>query len=419
MSEIPTSGPVPAESARHAIGLLFGHWVSTLGSRLFFIAVAWFLTVEVGVVASSWALALFQFLPVVVMMPITLALVDVVGRRRIVMLSDVARAAICFVGAGIASSGHTAIGLLTAVLVVRLFDTLYAPSIRAGVTQAAGRFGSVSPQYLLLLITSSASLLAPLLVPAATTFSVSVVLIVNAVTYLVSLMGCGYGGRLLDAGSTQPVSVRKALTSWRVSIREGWEALRAVAVLRCVVPTLPCIDMAYAALVVVLPATAMSSVGGNSGWFYAVLVLIYGLCRIIGAEMGRRFIYRTHDGAPLALNCTAQGILYIVAGTSGSAWLFTASVAVIGMLSGATTLSVNEIVSDVVPNALRGRVFALIGFAVVAFIPFGPVVSGLTSGASPTLTLVVVGSLLVVVGLLPLLSGRVWTFVSSAQSPAS
>lgn len=412
MSESPATSAVAAQDTRHAVALLLGHWISTLGSRLFFIAVAWFLTVELGVVASSWALALFQFLPVVVMMPVTLALVDVVGRRRTVIVSDIVRAGICLVGAVIAASVQAAIGLLTAVLVVRLFDTLYAPSIRAGVTQAAGRFGSVSPQYLLLLITSSASLLAPLLLPAGTTFPVSTVLVVNAATYLVSLIGCSYGGRLLDAGSNSRTSVRKALANWRRSIREGWEALRAVSILHRVVPTLPCIDMAYAALIVVLPAIAMSSVDGNSGWLYATLVLVYGLCRIAGAELGRRFIHRRHDGALLALNCATQGILYVMAGASGTMWLFFASLALIGLLSGATTLSVNEIVSDVVPDSLRGRVFALIGFAVVAFIPLGPVVSGLTSGASPTLTLVVVGALLTIIGMLPLLSREVWAFNS-------
>lgn len=418
MNETPASTE-PASADRHAAALLFGHWVSTLGSRLFFVAVAWFLTVELGVAASSWALALFQFLPVVVMMPITLAIVDVVGRRRVVLLSDAIRASICLAGALLATLGHVALGLLSAVLIVRLFDTLYAPSIRAGVTEAAGRFGKLSPQYVLLLVSSSASLLAPLLVPAATTLPVSLVLVVNAATYLASLAGCLFGGRLLDNDAADPVRLGAALKRWRISIREGWTALTGVAVLRRVVPTLPCIDMAYAALVVVLPAIAMRASQGDSGWLYALLVLIYGACRILGAEIGRRLIHGRRDGVLLAVNCSAQGILYMVAGVSGGSWFFVVAVALIGMLSGATTLSVNEIVGDVIQPQLRGRVFALIGFAVVTFIPFGPALSGLASGASPTLTLLIVGGLLTTVGLSPLLSRTVWRFDSmrAAASP--
>jgi len=405
--------------SRHAIALLSGHWVSVLGSRLFFVAVAWFLTVQIGVVASSWALAVFQFLPTVVMMPITLALVDLVGRRRIVIASDIARAAICFVGAGIAIVGHVAAGLLFAVVVVRLFDTLYAPSIRAGVTEAAGRFGRFSPQYVLLLITSSASLLAPLLVPAATTLPVAIVLVVNGATYLVSLIGCTYGGHLMDANGPNGVTILQALRRWRQTIRDGWKEFTRVAVLRRVVPTLPLIDMAYAALVVVLPAIALGAVDAqDSGWYYALMVLAYGLSRIVGAEIGRRYIHRKHDGVLLAINCALQGALYLVAAAAGTTWILLIAIAVIGVLSGSATLSVNEIVSDAVPSDARGRVFALIGFAVVAVIPFGPAISGFASGTSPTLTLAIVGSLLLLAGLLPLTSRQVWTFRSPRAQAA-
>ncbi|MBO9626401.1 MAG: MFS transporter [Microbacterium sp.] len=389
-----------------------------IGSRLFFVAVAWFLTIEVGVTASSWALALFQFAPTVAMMPITLAVVDLVGRRRIVIASDAFRAAVCVVGAGVAAAGHVAAGLLTAVVIVRVFDTLYAPSIRAGVTHAAGGFGRFSPQYMLLLVNSSASLLAPLVVPFATSAPVSVVLLLNGATYLVSMIGCTYGGRLMDADIGEQISVRAALRRWRRTIREGWASFRSVAILRRVVPTLPLIDMAYAAMVVALPALAMNTVHGQSAWYYAVLVLAYGLSRIAGAELSRRFIHRRHDGTLLALNCTLQGTFYLIAAAAPAPWLFVSCLVAIGILSGASTLSVNEIVGDAVPRHTRGRVFALIGFAVVVVIPFGPMISGLASGASPNLTLCVVGTVLVAAGIGPLASRDVWAFRASPDESA-
>ncbi len=404
------------ESPRRAIALLFGHWVSVIGSRLFFVAVAWFLTVEIGVTASSWALSLFQFLPTVIMMPITLAVVDLVGRRRIVIASDAFRAAVCIVGAGVAASGHVAAGLLTAVVIVRIFDTLYAPSIRAGVTHAAGNFGRFSPQYMLLLVNSSASLLAPLIVPTATSIPVSVVLLVNGATYVVSMIGCTYGGKLMDAGAGEPISIVAALRGWRASLREGWSVFRSVTILRQVVPTLPLIDMAYAALVVVLPVLAMKTIDTDSSWYYAALVLTYGLSRIVGAEAGRRLIHRRHDGVLLALNCTTQGLLYIAAAIAPMPLLFASCLACIGMLSGASTLSVNEIVGDSVPRAMRGRVFALVGFAVVAVIPFGPVISALASGSSPTLTVGIVGVVLTIGGLGPLTSRHVWAFRTGSKN---
>jgi MFS transporter, DHA3 family, macrolide efflux protein len=396
--------------------ILSGHWLSTVGSRFFFSAAAWFLTASLGVSAASWSLAVFQFVPVILAMPLCLAVVDYLGRRRIVLWCDAIRCGICLLGAGVmALTGETVPALLGCIFLIKVCDTFYTPTMQAGVGAAARSARKYSPQFVLMVVNSSAALLAPLLIPVAVETTVPIALLVNAASFLLSFGAFNYAGDVLDQSAGDRRSLLESLRKWRSSLATGFAAFRRAPVLTTIVPTLPLIDLSFAGLTVMLPAVAMAAYPEQGGFYYAVLVLTYGISRIAGAFIGRRFVHGRHDGRFLALNCFTQGVLYFVAAATLHSPSLPVVLALLGIMSGAASLSVNEIVQSCVQPELRARVFSLIAFSVVLLMPLGPVVSGIVSAHSVALTVAALGAGLLIVGSRPLMSRSIWSFRLSKE----
>jgi MFS transporter, DHA3 family, macrolide efflux protein len=390
--------------------VLVGHWLSLIGSRFFGSSVAWFLTASIGVTGASWALAICQFAPTIVALPLAMAVVDAIGRRRMVNLADASRAAVCFAAAILCRwSGDTTIVLCLTILALRIFDTLYTPTVMGGIGAAARRQTLLSPQLVLQVVTSSAALLAPLLVPIATSTTVSVAMLINGVSYLLSWVAFRLAGDFLD-GETPRQGGREALRNWRRSLVEGFAAFRRTPTLVTIIPTLPMIDLAYAGVVVVLPTVALTAAPQHAGGYYAALIFTYGAGRIAGAFVSRRFIHGSLDGAFLAANALVQGVLYLVFALTSTTPLSLLWLAAIGVMSGAASLSVNEIIQASVPGEVKSRVFALVTFCVVLFMPLGPVVSALASSIDVRLTIALLGCALLLVGIRPMASRQVRTF---------
>ncbi|WP_283136742.1 MFS transporter [Rhizohabitans arisaemae] len=386
--------------------------LSAAGDRLFFAAVAWFVTAQYGAVAGTLTVGLAQFLPSALLAPFAGVLVDRLPRHRLLVWSDAARLVTSLIFAGVLWwFGLSLVAVLVSVVALRVAGMLFQPALQSALATAAHTEGQLIRLDVWVL---AAGMIAGLAGPGLAVLAVAVgavtAMLINAGTFLLSLSAMIRAQPIFTRQETSldRAVLRRALDGWWSSAAEGLAVVRTDTVVRRVVPTLPVIDLAAAGLTLLLPAVLLEH-GYSSGVWYGVLTGTWAAGRFIGLFLTRRLLVYSRKGPVLALNAVVQGVAMLGIAMVDTPVAMVPLFLVIGIPSGCASVCVSAYIQTKVREEVRGRVFALLNAAVTAAMPLGPLVAGaVTAIDSVPVAIAVLGVALGVTGLIPLASRRVW-----------
>lgn len=392
--------------------ILSTHLIYLTSASAFWSSIVWILNDNYGESIASIILSLVQFLPILFMVPFVFIIIDRYQKHSILVAINIFRFTMCTTSGFIYLSGHSDIFLFIITLVlIRGLDAIYNPAIRAGIGGIKYEDGRRSSQYYLQLITIISSILSPFFIPLLTSRSLATLLLFLGLVY-----GLSSFIFLFSKNRFQVLQVtQRSFRDWKELIREGWSALKAIPVIRPIIITLPFIDFSLTATTILLPAVSKSQEIFDSNYYFTALVFLTGFSRFIGTYLGKRYIRGRHDGKLLAYNCILQGVGYCVAFFLVGNLFFVLPILFIGVLAGAASLSVNEIIQDTAPDDTKGRVFTIIGFIVFLVMPLGPLVAGFVSAINFKLIFLLAGLLLIVIGIPAARKRKILSFVSSKK----
>lgn len=387
------------------------HLVYLVSNAVFWSSIVWVFYSLYGTRQASYIISLVQFLPVLLVLPLTFIIVDRFKKRNVLLTLNAMRGILCIISSAVYLNGYNEPYLLILTLVVvRGLDAIYTPAVRASVGGIQREERKRSAQFILYVITVVSSLIAPLFIPTAVNQNIGTLFLVLGLIYNLSALSYIFGGSILPEMN---LSKRK-LSQWTDSIKEGWGYYKDIPVVKSIILTLPLIDLSLAATTVLFPVVSKDQEFINADSYYMILLLSVGLSRLVGSFIAKRFIEGKRDGVVLSLNCSLQGIGYIMAFFMLESPLFIVSINFIGVLAGATSISINEIIQNNSPEEGRGRVFTILGFFVLLAMPFGPLISGALSSIDYSLTFFLVGVMLFFAGIPVLRDQKIRNFIHTA-----
>ena len=352
---IRTAGPVRR--------FLLTALTSSVGNGLGYVAL---LLLAYDKFRSPWAVSLVllaDFVPAIVLAPMFGALADRHSRRVIVVGADLLR---CSALVGLAFADSFELIVLLALL-VGLGTALHHPASRSALAGLAGRRADTA-MGALVTIWSAASVVGPAIGAALLLgVSPSVLLLVNAATFLVS---AAVLSRLpLDREPVGPSAVASsdnvnlAIAAGELvtahddvaighGVRAGLRVARAVGGLSAVVGAGVAATLAFSLMNVAEPLLATDELDAGGAGF-ALLVCVYGIGSTIGAVRGRADPH-------ILVGCLAGGGLSLIA----SALVLSLPAAAVtflltGLFAGGVMSSDHQLVTRMAPEAIRGRVFGL------------------------------------------------------------
>ncbi|MGH9211981.1 MAG: MFS transporter [Acidimicrobiales bacterium] len=380
--------------------LLVAEAVSLTGTRVSFVAVPWLVLETTGSAARMGIVAFGEMLPYVAACALGGPVADQRGPRRVSIVCDVASAAIVALVPLLATTGHLPFGALVALMVVAgagrgLGDTAKRPLLPSAVEASGADLTRAAAQRdgVFRLADLLGGPLGGLLVAW---LGAAQVLLVDAASFGGAALVIGLGVRLSEPRAA-------GAEAYGVALRTGIRFLRGdalIGALMLMVLATNLFDQAYAA--VLLPVWAHDRVGSA-----AALGLVVGAFGA-GAVLGNLAFTAMAPRLPRFWAFTLSFLLggaprILVMAVSSSVTV----VAAVGFTTGLATAAVNPILAAVgyerIPRHLQARVLGMIRAVSWAGIPVGGLVGGLAvDGLGLTSALLVVGSLYLVVTLVPL-----------------
>jgi MFS family permease len=258
--------------------LFVGQGLSRLGDGLFTAAVAWLswsLTHQPGAVALVAAAA---YAPTLLATVIGASYADRYDRRRLMIATDLVRAAAVAVAPMLLALGLLNLTLLVAVAaLLSLAGAPFTPARNAIVTQIAPPGRLLEANGLLQVSFRSAFFVGPLLLaPLLAIASMELVLAIDAFTFLVSAATLGATHPRPTARAVQPIGLRADLAT-------GLAALRAEPDVLIVIATFVVALMAASGFLTVGLVTLVGESFDGHGGEYGLLLGIAGIAEVLGA----------------------------------------------------------------------------------------------------------------------------------------
>ena len=383
------------------------HLLYLISLSVFWSFVTWNLNVEYGASEAATIVSLVQFFPILILIPITFILIDRFKKENLLIVINLFRFIVCIIGGIFIINGASGLFILIIILLaVRAPDSLYNPAVRVGIGGMHRPEGKRSSQYILSMLTILTSLIAPLILPLTLGLSLGFAVIFIGIVFGVT--SAIYYFNRSSFSSSQKVD--KNFSEWKSMMKLGWMQFREIPVVKSLILTLPAIDFALAATVVMYPLMSKTQNYISDEKYYALLLLVVGASKICGNYIAKWVTAWGWGGKILSLNCFAQGVFYLIAFLLIDTVYIFIPLFAIGTFSGVASLSVNEIIQKYAPEESRGRVFTLVGFTVFLFMPFGPLLSGVLSIYSHSLIFAFVGFILILIGYFPLKNKEIKKF---------
>jgi len=327
--------------------LFLASFASGIGTWLAFVALV--LDVQARTDDARWvsALLIVEFLPIVVLGLVAGPLVDRLSRRGILVVSDLARAAV-FLALPFAPS---ALALVLLALAAGIATSLFRPALYAGLPNVVSD-RDLGP--------------ANGLLQTAENFTWAVGALTGGALVALSGPDAAY---LVNAGS---FLVSAALL---LRIRESLEQVREASLghlleltdgLRACVRSRPLFTVLVAWTIVMLgnggvnvAEVFLATDVFDAGEFgYGLLVAAGAVGLVVGSLAAGGLIERHGMRAPYALAIAVMGAGTLAAATSPALWVAVAFVVVAGVGNGAAVVCNVVLVQRGAPDRLRGRVFA-------------------------------------------------------------
>lgn len=346
-----------------------GQAVSVLGDQVYYVALSW-VAVRIASPGTAGMLLAVSAVPRLLLMLSGGVLVDRTEPRRLMMVSDLARAVVCLAAAAVALRQASIPLLVVVALAFGVADAVFLPA--AGALQPrlleperyAGGNAVVATLNRLAL-----TLGAPLggLLVAAGGFSAA--LLVDAATFAVSV---------LALRTLRPRPAARPSTKEEAGLRDGLRYVARHPVLRGALLAGLLANLGFVGPMNVGLALSAEAAGwGATG--IGILLAGFGFGAIVtGLLMVRPRISRI---APIVAGCFAvQGIAVVVPALTASLPLAVAATFVAGLTSGPTGILLSALTQAATGDAYRGRVAGVSSVANLGLTPLAMSAMGVAAG---------------------------------------
>lgn len=356
-----------------------GQAISMLGDQCHRVALLWFLANTAGGARSTTLLAVAMAAPTALFGIFAGAVADRFDRGRILIGTDVGRALLAFLIALVLPLAGSSAAVYVASALLVLLGLAFNPAVQASLPRVVGesRTALVSGDSWLIGTAMVASTAGPVLATLLYWFDPSRLIMLNAVTFLVSAALLWTIRPKLAAAAPRPGpepgarSVRDVLQA----ARAGGRYVRADPVLRPQFLTFPVMETLLYSTAFILPVFLVDR-GFGSGVF-GILMAVWMAGRVAGLALLRLSGLRARRGVVFAANFLVQGVGVLAVAAWPQVAIMAASLFVAGLPSGAAQVAMSTYVQSQVPDERRGVVFGALSSRVMWLMPLGPVVLGL------------------------------------------
>jgi len=329
---------------------VFGEAASVIGDQVWFVALSW-AAVQVASPTTAGVVLTVSAVPRLVLMILGGPLADRFDARKIMISSDVLRAAVMFVAAGVVLKQSSIAVLVVISLVFGAVDAVFMPaagSLRPRLLQPAQLASGAALRELA--IRAALALGAPLGGALMTFGNLSVACLVNGATFVVSMLAL----RALHPRALSPkAAVREE--NYRRSLVDGLRFLVHSPVLRGVLVVALLVNLAFVGPMNI----GLALLSQDRGWGASgVGTLLAGFG--IGAALGALTMLRTRAtrgiGLWIALGCLLEGIALSALAVATEFIVALSATALIGLVSGPLGILASALTQSATPDEFRGRV---------------------------------------------------------------
>jgi MFS family permease len=370
----------------------FGQMVSLLGSWLQSVAQAWLVYRLTG---SSFQLGLVVFIgqvPLLFLSPIGGLIADRYPRRWVVVATQAISMLLAFVLAVLTLWGHVQLWEILALAGLQgIINAVDVPTRQALVSEIVDTDNLLNAVALNSSIFSNASSVAPLIAGfLVATLGEGWCFAINGATYLAVIAGLlmmRLEEHKRDRGPQSALS----------SLREGFHFVHDTAPIRRILVALALVSLLGAPFTVLMPIFASKVLhAGPRG--LGLLMSANGVGSLIGSLLlaSRRGL--TGLGPWIVFGSAGLGAALILFSLSRSFALSLMILGAVGFCTFYQTTVSNALIQAMSPNALRGRVIAILSMLILGVVPFGALLAGFLAEHFGAPLTVAVGGLACIAG---------------------
>ena len=306
---------------------------------------------------ATGLIPVFSSIPGIVLGPVAGGIVDRYSRPRVMTLCALALVAILLLALPFAGRGEVAL-LYAIILIQSAVMTFFTPAENALLPNLVHADDLGNANALNALNDSLGRIVGP---PIGTWLLVlagfDTVLIVTAALYLA---GWGFLVGLRDTRASLPEGSGASLRATARSFVEGFQAVRGSLPLRLLVTVSALFLLAEVPLGAVLPAFMRESVGVSAEVFGSTMS-IRGLTGLLGGVLVVWLSRRVAATTLLAWGLLVHGLSFLAYGIGNSLLVSILMLFPIGPAAAAIQTGLFTLLQQAAPDAIRGRVFALVG----------------------------------------------------------
>jgi MFS family permease len=359
---------------RETLLLWLGQLASTLGDRLYAMAVLWLVLELTGSTKLMALVSLSESVPFVLVGLFAGALVDRLDRFRVMIWADVGRAVLVGVLPALYLSGHIQPWHFMAVgLGLGALEALFVPSLQASLPAVEG--GDRLQGLLGLMDTTDrlARVLGPgsagvllALMPAVHFFSL------NAVSFLASAASLAYVARRARTPAIAAATVRPPLRS---ELLGGLRWVLGDPVLGAAMSVRGLCNLVWAAFAIGAPLLVAQRFGAGIGAYGSILGA-YGVGNLAGNLLAGNMDLRGRLISVYCLSWALIGAGFVGFGLAPSIWWAVAASAWMGVCAPLANVSMDTYIARIVRADVLGRVYSLQRMVVVGANSLGVVLAG-------------------------------------------
>ena len=377
--------------------LLGGQAISSTGDWLYNVSLVVYVLDQTGSGAWVAATSLVRFLPYVLFGTFGGVIADRYDRRRVMIVTDLARTGVMLALTLVAAADGPAIAAVALAGVSTVFSSAYLPAVRAATPTLVGEDDLAGANTLVSTIDNVALALGPAIGGVLLLVGSPVVAFgVNASTFLVSaLLTFAIRTSLVPAGAgdEEPASLAER-------VREGFGAIASSSTVKVLLVMSLALTVFYG-MEIVLYALASEELFeiGDDG--LAFLWAAIGLGGVLAAGIAGRAAARPHQAAILGFLNIASAVPIVVLAFGGSGAVVYPLVAIEGAAVIISDVIFMTLMQRTVRGDVLGRVFGIMDSIMVAGIMLGTVLAPLLAElAGLEAAMVAAGGLVAVITLL-------------------
>jgi len=345
--------------------LLFasGSFVSLIGTRIYQVALAWWLYSKTG---SSEYVGLFMissFLPAIIVSPFAGTVVDRHSRRNMMVVMDILRGVLFMYLFLMEYFSELTMALLLIVTVlVSVFDSFFNPAVDSLLPDLVRKENLVRANSLYRLLKNLSKILGPALGSLLLkVVGLAGVILINSLSFLIS----GIFEMFIKVEEKHLKKVSKERKMWQ-DIRSALLYIRSVRFILVTILVIAIMNFFTGSMHVLLPEHVSKL--GKSEWVYGTLMsmLSFGglIVTFLMATIRTRASVKT-----LGLNLVGYGLAVFVFAMTGNHWLMFAMYFLIGIFQTLFNINVITLLQLAIPEEMRGKIFSLISAVSFSLLP--------------------------------------------------